>query len=487
MKRLSSFVILILLFITLLTACPPSGDDIGIPPGQPATLISIAVTPADPSIALGTTTLLTAIGTYSNNSRQNITSSVVWDSSDITIATVSNDPGSQGLVTATTSTIGTVLITATSSGITGSTTLTTSHVGTMNVAPPTPSSIAPTTSMQFIAAGTLSGGTSTQNLTAFATWSSSDPTVADVSDTAGSKGLTIAVNPGTATITAIYDGQSGTALFSSSTLTSITIDPPSASIAAGTTQQFTATGHLADGAQQILTTVATWSSSTTGIATISNAAGSRGLATAVSAGTTTILASFSTITLSSPATLTVTPALLSSISVTPVNPSIVLGTTQQFAAIGTFSDTTTQDITSSVTWNSSNATIATISSNGLATTVAAGSTTISATSGGISGSTTLTVTPIVLESIEVTPATSTILTSSGIFNQQFTAIGHFSDNSTQDLTTSVLWNSSTNVANISNTQGFQGLATITFIIGTTNITATFSGITSNPATLTVTN
>jgi hypothetical protein len=97
------------------------------------------------------------------------------------------------------------------------------------------------------------------------------------------------------------------------------------------------------------------------------------------------------------------------------------------------------------------------------------------------------VTPIVLESIEVTPATSTILTSSGIFNQQFTAIGHFSDNSTQDLTTSVLWNSSTNVANISNTQGFQGLATITFIIGTTNITATFSGITSNPATLTVTN
>jgi trimeric autotransporter adhesin len=486
MKRLSSFVILILLFLTLLTACPPSGDDIGIPPGQPATLISIAVTPADPSIALGTTTLLTAIGTYSNNSRQNITSSVVWDSSDITIATISNDPGSQGLVTATTSTIGTVLITATSSGITGSTTLTTSHVGTMNVAPPTPSSIAPTTSMQFIAAGTLSGGTSTQNLTAFATWSSSDPTVADVSDTAGSKGLTIAVNPGTATITAIYDGQSGTALFSSSMLTSITIDPPSASIAKGTTQQFTATGHLADGAQQILTTVATWSSSTTGIATFNNAAVPRGLATAVSAGTTTILASFSIIT-SSPATLTVTPALLSSISVTPVNPSIVLGTTQQFAAIGTFSDTTTQNITSSVTWNSSNATIATISSNGLATTVAAGSTTISATSGGISGSTTLTVTPIVLESIEVTPATSTILTASGILNQQFTAIGHFSDNSTQDLTTFVLWNSSTNVANISNTTGFQGLATISFIIGTTNITAAFSGITSNPATLTVTN
>ena len=179
----------------------------------------------------------------------------------------------------------------------------------MNVAPPAPSSIAPTTSMQFIATGTLSDSTSTQNLTAFATWTSSDPTVADVSDTAGSKGLTIAVSAGTATITATYDGRSGSASFKSSPLTSIAISPPSASIANGTTRQFTATGHLADGAQQILTTVATWSSSTTGIATISNAAGSQGLATAVSEGTTTILASFSSITSSSPATLTVTPAV----------------------------------------------------------------------------------------------------------------------------------------------------------------------------------
>ena len=138
MKRLSGFVVLILVFITLLTACRTSGEDTGIPPGQPATLTSIAVTPADPSIALGTTTLFTAIGTYSNNSRQNITSSVIWDSSDVTIATISNSPGSQGLVTAAASTIGTVLISATSSGITGSTTLTTSHVASMNVAPPDP-------------------------------------------------------------------------------------------------------------------------------------------------------------------------------------------------------------------------------------------------------------------------------------------------------------------------------------------------------------
>jgi hypothetical protein len=55
------------------------------------------------------------------------------------------------------------------------------------------------------------------------------------------------------------------------------------------------------------------------------------------------------------------------------------------------------------------------------------------------------------------------------------------------LTTSVIWSSSTNVAIISNTPGSQGLATITFTIGSTNITASFSGITSTPATLIVSN
>lgn len=90
---------------------------------------------------------------------------------------------------------------------------------------------------------------------------------------------------------------------------------------------------------------------------------------------------------------------LVSISVTPANSSIVLGSSAQFKATGTYSDNSTQDLTTSVTWSSSNTSVATISntsgSNGLAVTVSTGtiaSTTIMASSGGISGSTTLTVT-----------------------------------------------------------------------------------------------
>src|SRR6185369_15320907 len=100
-----------------------------------------------------------------------------------------------------------------------------------------------------------------------------------------------------------------------------------------------------------------------------------------------------------------TPATktLVSITVTPANPVMAVGTTVQFSALGTFSDNTTQDLTTTVTWGSTNTSVATISnvagSNGKATPAAAGSTDIVATTqvtepapGSISGSTTLTVT-----------------------------------------------------------------------------------------------
>ncbi|HEY1215778.1 MAG TPA: DUF4082 domain-containing protein, partial [Bryobacteraceae bacterium] len=84
-------------------------------------------------------------------------------------------------------------------------------------------------------------------------------------------------------------------------------------------------------------------------------------------------------------------ATLTSIAVTPANPTIQSGATQQFTATGTYSDNSSQNLTSQVTWASSNTAVATISSTGLATSVKAGSTSISAAQGGVTGSTTLTV------------------------------------------------------------------------------------------------
>jgi hypothetical protein len=87
----------------------------------------------------------------------------------------------------------------------------------------------------------------------------------------------------------------------------------------------------------------------------------------------------------------VTAPTLVSITVTPVNPSILKGGTQQFTATGTYSDGSTQNLTSTATWSSSAAAVATINTAGLASAVGTGSTSIQATLGALFSSTTLTV------------------------------------------------------------------------------------------------
>ncbi len=171
-------------------------------------------------------------------------------------------------------------------------------------------------------------------------------------------------------------------------LSSITIDAPNASMAAGATDQFTATGTYSDGSTQDVTSEVAWSSSNTAVATIN----ASGLATAIAAGSTTITAAMSGVT-SNPAGLTVTSAMLVSIAIDATSPSIAVGATDQFSATGTYSDSSTGNITSGVTWSSSNEAVATVNAGGLATAVAAGTTNISASMNGVtSGLVMLTVT-----------------------------------------------------------------------------------------------
>ncbi len=185
---------------------------------------------------------------------------------------------------------------------------------------------------------------------------------------------------------------------------------------------------------------------------------------------------------------------LVSIAVTPNMPSVPLGVTQQFTATGTFSDTSTADLTSSVTWTSSAPAVATMNaSSGLANVLTVGSTVITATSGSVSGSTTLTATPATLQSIAITPNPITIGTGSSL---QLTATGTYSDSTTQSVTTSANWTSDTpSVATIGPSTGLAtavsaGSATISATIGSITATAPLSvvtlvsiAITPNPATL----
>ena len=274
-------------------------------------------------------------------------------------------------------------------------------------------------------------------------------------------------------------GPRSTLTVTAAALVSIGVTPAAPSVAKGLTKQFTATGVYTDASTQDLTLSATWSSSDLTTATISNAAGSNGLASSAGVGTTTITATSGAI--SGSTTLTVTAAALVSIAVTPATPSIAKGLTQQFTATGTYTDASTQDLTLSTTWSSSDLTTATISnaagSNGLASSAGVGTTTITAATGAISGSTTLTVTAATLVSIAVTPASPSVALSA---TKQFTATGTYTDASTQDITNAATWASSDPTkATISNAAGSNGLATATASAGTTTISATLGAVSAN--------
>ena len=156
------------------------------------------------------------------------------------------------------------------------------------------------------------------------------------------------------------------------TLRYMTVSPATTTISVGTNQQYTAAGYYSNGNVTQGFSV-TWASSSTAVATIDPASG---IATAVGPGTTSITATALGVTATS-ATLNVNQLL--SIAVTPPNPTIMVGGTEQFTATGKFKNpdgtTSTSDVTAQVAWTAAPTTIATINTTttpGLATGVAQG-------------------------------------------------------------------------------------------------------------------
>lgn len=348
---------------------PPSNEfsaAIGI------SLVSIAVTPTNPSILAGNTQQFTAIGTYNDSSTADITSTVTWTSGTNSVGTID----STGLFTAILH--GTSVITATL-GVSGNTTATVTRVLASLVVTPANASVNVPNTQQYTATGHYNDG-STADITGSVTWASSNTSDATID----SGGLLTAIHNGSSTISATIGLISNnTSVTINRVLSSIVVTPTNLTIVYPNTQQYTATGHYNDGTTQDITSTVTWASTDTNAATIA----SGGLLTVHHAGTPTISA---TLGVSGSTGLTVTVTLVS-IAVTPANTTITSTGTQQYTATGTYNDSSTADITGSVTWASSTPGTATISGGGLASGVAAGSTTISATSGLISGNTGLTV------------------------------------------------------------------------------------------------
>ena len=302
-------------------------------------------------------------------------------------------------------------------------------------------------------------------------WASSDTTIATVAG-----GLASGIAPGTATISATWGSVSGSAslTINTATLVSLDLSPDSATISKGASQQFTATGTYSDNTLWDVTAAASYQSDNL---TVSAMGAVPGLFLGLSPGTANITGSLGGVT-SLASTLTVIPAQLVGILVTPNNPTISTITPQQFTAMGVFDDGSEADITLQVAWAVGPEGVASISSTGLATPLQAGSTAVTASLGSLSGSTVLTVNGATLTGIVVTPVNQSVGIGATV---QYSATGIFADNSAQDITAVVTWTSSNaNIALIS----ASGLASTTGM-GTATVTASFGPV-SGSASLTVT-
>jgi len=427
-------------------------------------LASISVSPTASSLPVNTSQQFTATGTYKDGSSRDLTALVSWASTFSSIATVDVTGVATGM------SAGSTTISASLGGVTGSTSLT--------VTAPTISSIVITPDgltlgigigQQYTATAIYSDG-STQDLVSGVTWSSSATGVATINGS----GLATTVGAGTATITAKVGSFTDTTQLTvvAANLVSISVTPTPVSIAIGTDQQFSAVGTFNDGSTQLLPSV-TWSSSSSSVATVNSA----GLATAVGTGTATITATSGSV--SGTAALTVTGATVTSIAVTPANSNMPVGTTKQFTATATFSDSSTEDVTAVVLWGSSKPGVASINNQGLSTSVATGSTTISAVLGSVTGTTSLTVTTVKLVGIAILPSNPRIEAHTLL---KFTAVGTFSDGSTGSNLAGVSWKSSApKVASMRSSGTAFGKKT-----GSATITASASGL-KGTTTLTVSN
>lgn len=338
----------------------------------------------------GTLTLGVRVLDTGGNPVDNI--AVYWSSSDIAIASVS----ATGVVTA--SAAGKVIIAASALGKSGTKTLTVTdrEVATVQIAPASVS-VRIGTSVP-LAAQVLDAEGSTLTGRAV-TWTSSNAAVATVS----ASGSVTAVAAGATTVTATSEGRSATAAITVTVnpVATVTVSPSTDTLGVGTEATLSAALRDAGGALLTSRNVA-WNSSNVQVATVS----STGVVTALAPGNVAISA-VSEGRVGS-ASVLVLARLASTVTLTPASTAIIVGTTVQLSPQVT--DPAGNILTGRpISYVSDNSAVATVNSTGLVTAITPGSARITATSEGKVGTATITVNPLPVASVQVTPATGTVL------------------------------------------------------------------------------
>lgn len=432
-----------------------------------ATLQRLEIDPLQADIPQGLTRQFQATGVFSDGSRLDVTAFATFTPGNPSVAVPA---GAAGLFRG--GEVGSTSIEVSFQGESTSATLSVRAAVLQRIEVTGDASAPVGIATQFQATGFYSDGQAL-DLTTQATWSSSDDSVVLVSDFTGSKGLAAGQKTGTARVIASLDGMEGSAPIeiTEAILQQLQLDPVDASLPVGLDLQYQAVGLFSDGQQRTITAQVIWSSSQTGVATISNTPGTTGLAKAAAEGDTTIRAELNGVFAET--SLHANPAVLQTLEVLPAEPTLPKGLRLQFQAQGHFSDGQTRILTDQVNWTSAAPAIADVSTGGEALALAVGTADILAERDGITGQTQLTVTPAVLESISVSPQNGSRPKGLG---EQFHALGHYSDGQDVDITEQATWSSSMpDVASISNATGQRGAA-MALLEGSTTLAAELDGV-----------
>lgn len=357
--------------VLIVTAC-----EVPVSAGDPsADVLSVAIQPKTATVLLGDSLRLSASIVMSHGSAP---PGLSWSTSDASVATVTTDGIVHGKA------LGRVVVRAGSANKQDSSAVTITAPSPLPVAAVSlaPGSVSVVVGGSVALVATLSDANGSTLVGRAITWASSNPGVATVNGS----GVVTAAAAGSATITATSEGQSGSATVSVTTVpvASVGVSPATASVQAGQTVQLTATPKDANGNALSGRTV-TWASSNGAVATVSGT----GLVSGTAAGSATITATSEGHSGSAPVTVTVVP--VASVTLSPSAASLPVAGTLQLTA--TLKDANGNALSGrSVTWASAATGLATVSSTGLVTGVAAGSATITATSEGQSGTALVSVT-----------------------------------------------------------------------------------------------
>jgi hypothetical protein len=215
----------------------------------------------------------------------------------------------------------------------------------------------------------------------------------------------------------------------------------------------------------------TWSESSN--ATTATIDPNSGVLTGIVPGTTTVTASVTTTqgAITSTDVVSIGTAALTRVAVAPSSLLVHPGSSAPLTVTGTYSNGTTANVTAQAGFKSSATAVATVSSTGVVTGVAKGTSAVTVTVGALSATSAVTVDSASLKSLAVTPATSKVALGTTV---HLSLTGTYSDMTTAVLTSNAAWSSSNGYASVGN--GTQAGLVTGVKPGTSTITAKFGGL-----------